>query len=409
MTSVKYIYFTLLYAVITFSSISDGYSQAGLTVLYGTVMDGNTFRNYENISDIIHQPQFSLFYDHASEKARVRFFYNGSAFLFDEFTSRQYFYHNIGITGSWRTDTAAPLLSWGIQGSRRFNQNDYNYYNYDFAQGYLNFRFDKSQNREWVLGMQLNYRQYKELPEFSFLESAGFVRLSLFLKTRTTVMARIQAGYKQYAEAAADYEYIEDMDWTEKGSRGRGRGKGDNQDNQDVEYDRTVQVASEGSGVLQLSGSLRIAQSVAAKTGVALEAAVQRNPAGGSRVLSGQDSGYETNDELFDDPYSYDMEEVSLELTQILPWSSSLKLGGSYTFKRYDRPVYDLEGNILEGTVRKDTLPAVWASLEKTFSIKGVTRSMQVYIHYLYLNNDSNDAYYSYTNSITSVGCSITI
>ena len=408
MTSIKYIYSILICIILIFSVISRGYSQVGLNISYGTVLDGNAYRNYENLSDVIHEPQWSLFYNYPFEIGNIRFFYNGSAFLFDEFTTRRYFFHNIGVTGTWRSYESAPLMLWGIQGSRRFNQDEYKYYDYDFLQGFLNFRFDKSTTKDWVLGAQLKYRNYKELPEFSFLESNGFIRSSLFFRTRTTIITKIQAGYKEFIEPVESYEYIEEMDWGQSG-RGNGRGKGGDTSDQSEVNDRLVQVESAGSSVFQLFGSLRIAQSLAAKTGIALEAAVQRNPSGGVRVLSGQDSGYETNDELYDDPYSYDMEEISLEITQILPWSSRLKLGSSYTVKRYDRPVYDLEGNILEGILRRDTFPVTWVYLEKSFRIRGFSRSLQVYLQYQHLNNDSNDEYYSYSNQIIGFGCSVTI
>ncbi len=408
MTPIKYLYSKLIGIILIFSAISPGYSQAGLNISYGTVLDGNAYRNYENISDVIYQPQLSLFYNYSFENGNVRFFYNGSVFLFDEFTTRRYFFHNIGVTGTWRSYESAPLMLWGIQGSRRFNQDEYVYYNYELIQGYVNFRFDKNTTNDWVMGTQLKYRNYKELPEFSFLESAAFIRSSFFLKTRTTIITNIQAGYKEFIEPVESYEYIEEMDLGQSG-RGKGKGKGGNASGQGEVHDRTVQVESEGSSVFQLFGSLRIAQSLAAKTGMALEAAMQRNPSGGVRVLSGQDSGYETNDELYDDSYSYDMEEISLELTQILPWSIRLKLGSSYTVKKYDRPVYDPEGNILEGTQRKDTVPVLWAYFEKTLRIKGFARSLLVFLNYLYLNNESNDEYYSYSNQIISLGCSVTI
>ncbi|MCK5145508.1 hypothetical protein KAR48_02065 [bacterium] len=387
------------------SMISAGFAQTGIRFSNTTVLDGNAFKNYENLSDIIYQPRLSLFHELSNEKGGIQFFYNGSAFLFTEFSARQYYYHNIGFSGQRWSDDGMRTLSWGLQGGQRFNKADYQYYDYQHADAYMNFQVDTQKGRIWMLGAQVRYRRNIELTEFNFLETLAFIRGSFFLKTRTTIMGRFQAGYKTFTESLINDEWVESFTGTGQMGRGKGRGIGDGTDST---YYNVVHVVSPQNSVFQLTGALRLAQSLGAKTGCAVEYTMQRNLDGGSRVLSGQDSGYETNDELFDDPYSYDMNDLSLELTQLLPWQSRLKIDAMFGRKKYSRPVYDLDGVVVEGLKREDTLRILGATLSKTISFKAIGKSMVLTLNYMYIYNNSNDDYYYYKSGMTRLGCEFT-
>ena len=55
-------YLVVLVATL-FLNISTAFSQVGLRFSYWTVLDGNAFRNYENLSDVVYQPNLTFFYD----------------------------------------------------------------------------------------------------------------------------------------------------------------------------------------------------------------------------------------------------------------------------------------------------------------------------------------------------------
>ena len=398
----------LVFLLTTSLAVSQGMTGVGLNMTYWTLIDGNTFRNYENVADVIYQPNISLFYDHAGENGNVRLFYEGSAFLFDTFPIRQYHSHNLGITGNQLMGDGTPVIAWGIQGGRRFNREEYRYYDYTHIQGYLNLRFDKGSKSIWVIGTQARLQDYQELPEFSYWETNGFIQGTIFLKTRTTIIGRVQAGYKKFVEPIVNEDVIIDNVSGDKRGRGPGHGQGSIPGESESNTSQTVQLESLRDHVVQLMGSLRLAQSLGSRTGVAVEGIMTRNPIGGSRVISGQDSGYEENDDLFDDPYSYESDEILLELTHMLPWNSRIRIGAEAAIKRYDRPVYDEEGNPLEGILRRDDRKLLWVSLQKIFPMKRTVKSLIFTFNYTVLDNSSNDTYYGYENTIGSLGCSIT-
>lgn len=394
--------------ILCFSMFSVSFSQTGIRFSYETVMDDNAFKNYENLADVIHQPQLSLFYEHTGEKGGFHLFYNGSSFLFTEFSARHYYYHSFGLTSQHWGDDGRRTLSWGLQGGQRFNKTEYQYYDYRHADGYINFRLDNQNGRIWVLGAQARYRRNAELAEFNFLETLAFIRGSFFLKSRTTVIGKLQAGYKVFTESITNEEWVETLSGTGPVGHGHGKGKNNNS-GQDTLYTQVVRVESPQDAAFQLTGSLRLAQSLGSKTGFAAELTIQRNLNGGSRILSGQDSGYETNDELFDDPYSYDINDLSLELTQLLPWQSRLKIEAVIGQKKYDRLVYDLDGTAVEGLKREDKIRMIGVSFRKTVRLGNMGKSMILSLNYAYIDNDSNDILpLSFRSRLMRLGCELT-
>ena len=175
------------------------------------------------------------------------------------------------------------------------------------------------------------------------------------------------------------------------------------------EVNRTVQIESPREGVVQWISSLRLAQSLGRRTGIAVEGIVQRIPDGGSRVISGQDSGYETDDDLFDDPYSYDSDALMIELTQLLPLRIQVKVGCEMQEKRYDRKAYDLDNNPVGGMLRVDNRTEWWITLRKTIPSKTVLRSFNLFFNYASIENESNDAYFDYTDRVSSFGLTLSL
>lgn len=376
-------------------------SQTQMDISYSAMLDGSAFRNYENIEDMIQQPAFTLSHSQNGEAGGFQLFYTGSAFLFNEYTLRHYYSHNFGITGERWGESGSQTLAWGIQGGQRFNRDTYAYYNYQNADAYLNWQVNTETGPIWVLGGQLRYRHYQELNEFDNLESLAFVRGSFFFNTRTTVIGIVQAGYKAYTHALEDYAWIETV--TGSGQQGRGRGNGGNA-SQDTAYTRVVTGESAQEGVFQMTASLRAAQSLTSRTGLAVEVMAQRNFNDGSRIMTGQDSGYESNDELYDDPYSYNQTELGIELTQMLPWQSQLKAGVLWGVKSYERPVYTLEGEIIEGSSREDRPRILSLSLSKSLAVGALAKSLVLSLDYVLVDNRSNDDYYRYRASVSRLG-----
>lgn len=203
---------------------------------------------------------------------------------------------------------------------------------------------------------------------------------------------------------------------------GNGRGNGQNGNGKGNEQGQTVStipdpvaevqsvyVSMQGKSVTRMLSSIRIAQSVTATTGLAVEASRNRSLSGQGRYLSYQDGGYEENDLLFDDPYNYDSDGVSLELTQILPFSIQLKAGWQGQDKRYYYPAFDMEGNSIDEENRSDQKQSIWIQLSRAFPAIFKLQSSRVLFSYTGYRNQSNDPFYTYSGYITMLGWQIQI
>jgi hypothetical protein len=155
----------------------------------------------------------------------------------------------------------------------------------------------------------------------------------------------------------------------------------------------------------QWVNTLRLSQSVYRGVGLSGYFRLRRNFGDGWRYIDSSYLGYVSEEELYDDRYGYESEELGLMLSMLLPFSSMARFGYDHYDKQYQRPVLDLNGDPLPGDIlRQDNRQAFWGRLEKTFSLGGGGRSLRLSLEYYWLQNQSNDLYYDYKANIGTLG-----
>jgi len=155
----------------------------------------------------------------------------------------------------------------------------------------------------------------------------------------------------------------------------------------------------------QWIGKIRIAQSLGNSTGLSADFLLRRNPVNMARFLPGQVSVYITEEELFDDRYGYESEEIEILFTQYLPWKFILKSSPGFRWKNYSKHhALDKDGEILsDQKLRVDQQILFWINLNKSFSIfKG--KEANIFFDFYWIKNQSNDFYYNYEVSLISMG-----
>jgi hypothetical protein len=382
----------------------------GLNGSFWTGFDDNAFRNYQMLSDVVYQPNAGLYYSRVTDRSGFRADYEGSLALFKNFMNRRFQHHFLGVSGNRLMGGSGNMtLYWGLRGGKRWNEQDYAYYDYGNGSAYLNLRYDRGGSASAGLGFSGQVQQYRELGQFNFHEFRSYFQPSLTLPTRTTLIGQFQIGFKKFTEPVESEELIREIRTVKTGGNSQGKGRGNagnpNRDTtRTVVVERTVTLTSPGESVTQFTGLVRAAQAVFEGTGVAVQGMVRRNLKRDGRVLSYQDSGYEPEDVLFDDPYSYESDEFLLEATQMLPWAMSLKAGIDIRDKRYD---YAAGG--AGGAMRRDKRSGFWLTLKKTVRMGVGPSQAALSFSFSSTNNRSNDAYYDYTNKVSSVGMSFGI
>jgi len=380
-------------------------AQVGITLGYFAVKDENTFKNYERIPDTIHQPYVGFSISSQSMNNGVRLNYQFSPYIFQDNQDRRFVRHSAGLLGFHHLKDGIHSFFWGVNYGLRLNQQLYDYLDDTFTDASLRYRFISSGFGIWSLGGQFRIQTYKNLPSFDFQEGRIQLSHTFSLPTRTSIITTVESGMKNFTNALTvngTEEVFEGRDFGQ--SRGKGKGKGtDIEDPDSVE--QTIRIAGAGQQISQALARLRIAQSLGNRTGLALEGEIQRKLSGNSRVLNGQDSGYETGDLLFDDPYSYDSESISAELTWLLTTRLKWKLGGEVMKKLYDYAPTDLEGNSIAADRRRDRYILYWSSLALPLAIG--SRFFTVEIAVSYQENESNAPYYTFNGLQLSGGIQI--
>ena len=415
---------------VLFTALGIGISiplSAGLNVDFSTwlIKDQNAFRNYEAISDFIVEPTAAVSYIRSWKNSRIRAFYEGGYTHFQEYDQRIFHTHYGGLALHHGFGESGFTVAAGFQAGQRANRDSvYTYYNYNHQIAYLNIRRLWQSRGITLAGAWMQQRYYRQIPQFDFRELRIFLQQNLFFPTRTTVIGRIQFEIKRFLASTVDERLVQTMvirmdnpgsgqsDRSRNQGRGNGRGETGNRNTGTVSsadtaveiLERVVRVETPGREVMQLKCSLRVAQSVSATTGLAVEGRIQRRVQGSGRLLSYQDSGYEDDDPLADDPYNFESQTLVVEWSQRLFWGMLLRTGWQSEWKDYAYLALNLEGEPLqERPVRKDARSLVWFMLTRQFVLGGRT-SAEIFLSCHLIDNESNEAYSDYQNQIFTLG-----
>ncbi|NIR52019.1 hypothetical protein GWO43_25715 [candidate division KSB1 bacterium] len=381
--------------IIMMTITTAGYSQFTKSVSVEMVYDDNSFRNYKGLSDYITQVNVYLARDFQSEALVTRLYYDGNVNVFTEYSDRLSHHHKVGAAFSRFLGSKGEALNFGANIRLSRYRDVYDYSNYGQATGYANFKAKPDDAIITQFGYVVKYRDYENLPEFSHFEHQLFGRFSWFLPTSTSLILYTRYGLKDY-ETQTVVTGARDMS-----NIGHGRG------GRQGESGGVVISEQEAPSASQFIGSLKFGQSLSSITGLSFQYLRRINLSDAARysALAGEIWNYNTEDDLFDDPYAYQGHEMSTVLTQLLPWQTRVKMGYDRYIKNYGYEALDLNGEpLLIPEDRRDTRNVVWFNLTKQFSQKSAFRNFELSLDFYYLNNNSNDPYFNYDSSVFTFG-----
>ena len=404
------IFFILLFTV----RHTQSYAQLDLSFEHNAIYDDNTFRNYRQVPDLFNNFHANLGKSIAAGEWGLRFSYKGDMNLFRDISERTFHYHWGGAVLNRLFGRGRHTITFGANYSRRINNQEFNYYDLNNWTGFVNYRDELARSYLVNLGYRAQRRKYQNLSEYSYCENFAFVRFTKFFPTKTTIIAETNIGHKRFLDEHTVQRSVEETVYYEgeisKGKHGRGHGHGNMNEIPGHITDSTVVITlayvTEVPKAMQWSARVRVAQSLGLHTGISIEHSRRWNPTKGNRYISGQESGYMTDNELFDDRYSFESSEWSAILTQQFPWSITTRLGADIHLKEYpDIPALDLEGALVVPLqTRHDKKRSLWISFQKKFELTKAPKVVILAINCAYINNNSNDTYYQYGGYSISTG-----
>jgi len=347
--------------------------------------DDNLYRSPDPTQDLL--TDIGIHLNYRPDDSDMNYYYSGSFFLYQNNPLRNFSLHGIGFSYSnpFGKDEQNNFYL-GSEWSRRFNGEEYNYYDYNQLYASTNFRFDldfmflKS-------GYNFRYRNYSILSDLTNYRHYLFVQANKSFETRTSLILEVDLGYKSFAG--------QEIFTSSGGGRGNGR----------MAESHTTTTTSEIPSMGQAIFLARIAQSLFEKVGIYAQYRKQMSLTE-STTYKNLDSYYQ-DEELFDDPFSYESESVSSQLTWMLPWSMKLQIGGSIISKNYisEQAFSSAEDTLGLGGIRLDDRSSYYLNFSKTFYLnKNWLNSLQFNINYSYIRNESNSYWYDYKNAVFGGG-----
>ncbi len=382
MKTVKYLIWSIF--VINHSILA----QVSSSLEVNSAFDDNVFRSPEPTEDFISNLDIDLGY--RFNNTNLQILYNGNFIFYRNLKERNLSLHQFGIN-YYRSFGKDDLHTFFIGGNGLIRIDGEEYKEYDFNQlyAYANFRFDL-ESLFLKTGYNFRYRDYSNIPELTNLRHYIFIQANKSFSTRTTFILETDLGYKAFTSQALYSTYSDDS------NHGPGR---------QIRPSRFVTSSSEVPPMGQLILLGRVAQSIYEKMGVFIQYRKQISLSDQITSITGED--FYQDEELFDDPFSYEGQEISTQLTWMMPWSMRLQFGGSLIEKNYvsEQAFVSIDDTVGLGGQRADDQNNLFLNFTKTFNFKrNWMNSLMFNIYFGYTLNKSNSYWYNYSNRIIGGG-----
>ncbi len=393
--------------------------------------DDNSFAFYEKREDVYHALFGALSAGTQSKYTYVQGYYYGALVLFRTYSDRTYNIHTLGAytqiqlshrdfgqeqeneheqepeqEGSGPYVPAMPrpqpaeatsfsdsLVSYLFiipQVGGRFDHDNWDFY--DFQRGSLLLRW-----RVRLFGALMarlhhtvQYKRYPNLEQFTHLENTGGIVLNHPLARKLQIFGAIDAGHKRYTET------MNDTTWVTDGTPGKGKGG--------VKPPRAVISQFSTPSTMQYVFSVGLVYRLFQSAPLSLSWLRRSNPSSDARYVREDAIFGLTEDEIFDDRYGYQSNELRLQLDGVLPGNIRTMNSIEVIRKQYPRTATNLAGLPLEGypqrednrfVLRLQALYPLFRSADGT--------GLSVGLAYNFIRNQSNNAYHDFHNHQVAV------
>lgn len=300
-------------------------------------------------------------------------YYTGQVDVYEDYGDLLTHTHTVGLAVS-RNGANRQRLTADLQASLRSSRAAFDYRDYLQSRATLTARRYLGPTTVLRGSGGLALRDYRHAGDFSYAEPTGWVQLSHFLSSGTTLVAGTQAGVKAYLR--------------------------------DGTADSTSIWARSAGTDAQILASVwfKVAQSLAPRTGLQLRYARQSLWTGRPRYRRPED--YAPVDELFDDAYGYGGDAWRMTLKHVGRRFEALVIGERSDRHYDDRPALDLDG-VPVGPTRQDQRTGLRLRLSRDLAAPTPATDASVHMEASTLVVSSNDSFYDTTVRLLSVSLEV--
>ncbi|NOR65350.1 MAG: hypothetical protein GQ468_04970 [Candidatus Scalindua sp.] len=360
------------------------YSQLDTYLDLSTGYDDNLYLSPNKIGDLISDLDLRLYY--TLKDSATTFYYNIDYISFLNTSTRNFFLNEFGSSYSKKFgENNKHQFYLGGNWFNRLNNAEYDYYNYNQIYLYTNQRFNLS-GLSLKTGYNFRYRNYSNIPDLTNYQHYLFLQANKTFRTRTSLIIETDLGHKSFNGTET---------YVSTGEADNGR----------YSSSHTTILEKKIPSLSHLVLLTRVAQSLHDRVGIYVQYRRQISLTAETSYVNAD--GYFQDEELFDDPFSYNSSAFSSKLTFVLPKSINLHVGGSINYKNYITELAYVSSEDYEGLgdIRTDNKQSIYFNFSKTFnSNKKRIDAFQTYLNYSYVVNESNSYWYNYKNHSIGIG-----
>ena len=378
-----------------------------------TVSLGRSFNSFneQSAAESGRSTEAAIDANHQAADGRLRLFYSLEAGTFTTPGDWTYYLNTAGSTwrfGKQAEDGKPAPGAVYVGGSLAWRSNGASWAAADYfgVALFANVERHPSAASTVRFGYRFDARNFPDLSQLDQLENVGFGSVLVNLRSKTTLIAEVHAGAKNYRGGIvlveAPVSATESSTTTPMGRMGRGTGSSFHGATMVAE-----QTAGDVSGQVTLLG--RIAQSLSDRTGATLQY-MRRSSFGGLPAAVVTTPALFFEDGVYDDPYASNADFARTTVKHV--WSNGLEVeaAGAWLGKSYrGLQALDLEGAPLPGgDLREDRIwrAGLGGSIPLFPSRTGAV-GLNLDVDYWYTDHRSNDAYYNYRSHVVGVGVTV--
>ncbi len=362
-------------------------AQVNFAVDISETYDDNIFLSVTPQRDFLSDASLGIYFQ--PKDSALNFQFHSNYFAYATNSERNLLMNKIHFSYYIPLDTA-KTNSWNVGGnwSDRINSDIYNYYNYNQLYGYTSFFFKLNETR-LKTGYNIRYRDFANYPDISNLQQYLYIQAHRSFPSRTTLILEANLGMKTFQGE----DSVIQVD-----SSGKYHNQG------------LITIEGENINLVHLLLMGRVAQSLHDRVGLYVQYNQQISLIEKGSYLNG--SEFYQDEELFDDPFSYENSEIISRLSIMLPNSFSIETGPTLSYKNYltEKAYLSASDTLALGSERQDTKFSYSFNLDKKFNIKKTSRmkSCKLYARYSFVSNTSNSYWYNYKYNALTIGLSAT-
>ena len=389
-------------------------AQAGATVTLGRAL--TNFTAAEPV-EMRQGTSTAVMAEHQASNERLRVYYTLDAGSFTTPGDWTYYLHTAGVTwtSTPKTETRKITVFLGGAGSWRSNGESWSAVGYRALDLFANVEWRPRDTRTLRTGYRLDIRSFPDSPALNQVEHTGFASGLLNLKTRTTLIGEVRAGFKSYdGSADAWTSAMPAVSVTTSGGvsgSGYGMGKGMGPSLRASQSLTSTGMVAWGRGSGESSRHLtllgRVAQSLTDRTGLSVQY-TYRSTAGGLPQVLVTTPALFFDDGVYDDPFASNAGTWLASLKHVTAGGTEFEATAYRSSKNY-RAALALDATGVEtSALRSDRIERLGAGLtQPLFASRTGRIGLSLDIDYGFTRSRSNDAFYRYSSHVIGAGITV--